>query len=246
MEYSEDLKQIDFLSASFFANVTTLFETITFFNNSVTCAFETKNTKLMNSYSTLLNALKHSSKNENENDVFFKHMPALCFSNLVSSFEDYLLEMALIALKKQPLKMAKATCDLKMLLELSKDEIIEYKAREHLNTILYAKPLDYMRGICDLLGVKPDVIKNEWMEYIEIKARRDLGVHNRWIKNDTYIRKTKEAGITTVPDEYLKPDLNTYKAAFHTCSQLVAKITDEVLVNVYKQPPLIGDIFNKI
>ena len=38
-----------------------------------------------------------------------------------------------------------------------------------------------------------------WPSFVEMKARRDLGVHNNWVTNGIYLRKLKEIGFADHP-----------------------------------------------
>jgi hypothetical protein len=55
---------------------------------------------------------------------------------------------------------------------------------------MYEKPEDYLKKICTILSIESKQIEPFWPYYIEAKARRDVGVHNNWKCNETYLRKT--------------------------------------------------------
>jgi hypothetical protein len=70
----------------------------------------------------------------------------------------------------------------------SHTDIINYLIREKLTAISYAKPIEYLKFIEQALSVKLE--NNQcFSDYIEMKATRDLIVHNSGIINDVYINK---------------------------------------------------------
>ena len=78
------------------------------------------------------------------------------------------------------------------------------------NQLMYQKPENYMKALCKLLSINAPDINDLSPHYIEIKARRDLAIHNGWICNEVYLRKLSDAKIEskfvlgdfTVPDEF--------------------------------------------
>ena len=58
-----------------------------------------------------------------------------------------------------------------------------------------------MAGVVDALANQPphngSVLLPLWPQFVEIKARRDIGIHNNWVCNQTYLRKVAEAGLQT-------------------------------------------------
>lgn len=230
---------IDVIASNYFKSTSLLFDTVTFFNISVECVYTDKNEKLIASYNKLKNTFSNHAICENSNpadSLLLKHMPSLCFSSLVSAFENYLIEMLVLTLTNFPKKIAKETIDMDKLIELTKEEIILYKANEYINKIMYKSPKDYLKSLSSLLSLNEQDIASDFNHYIEIKARRDLGVHNNWRKNEIYERKVAEAGIKTPNVETLMPDLYYFKDSFYTCSKLVKEITNQCCVNMFKIP----------
>lgn len=237
-------QQLDFISASYFNKATILFNSIIFFNHSVTACYTLRDERqvlaLKNLKLSLNKSLVKLNIEELERDILFKHMPSMCFFSLVSAFEDYLIEISMLVLSKYPQKMAKETVDFKLVLELTKGELLEIKSKDYLNKIMYKKPRDYMVSICELLGISSDEIKDDFYKYIEIKARRDLGIHNQWMKNDIYIRKLDEIGVKSDDDFYMAPDLDYFRMAFDICGSLVKNITNEISIKVFKSGVIVS------
>lgn len=67
-------------------------------------------------------------------------------------------------------------------------DIISYLIKEKLVAISYAKPIEYLKFLEQALSVKLE--DNEcFTDYVEMKATRDLIVHNSGIINDVYLSK---------------------------------------------------------
>ncbi|MBO9681471.1 MAG: hypothetical protein J7502_02155 [Flavisolibacter sp.] len=84
----------------------------------------------------------------------------------------------------------------------SHKEILSYLIKEKLVAISYAKPNDYLKFIEQALSVKLE--NNEcFQDYIEMKATRDLIVHNSGIINDVYIVKSGKKGRGSVGERII-------------------------------------------
>lgn len=230
-------ENIGLIANNYFKSTIALFETITFFNYSIASVYDDKNEKMVESFNKLEQILLEQKKEEKEDSgtkLILTHMPSLCFSSLVSAFENFLIEMLALALKMHPHKIAKESVDLKKVIELSREEIILFKANEYINQIMYKTPKDYLKSLSNILSLSEESIAPAFNMYIEIKARRDLGVHNNWRKNEIYERKVAEAKISPPTKNILSPNLEYYKYAFNVCSFLVQKISNQTCKNLFK------------
>ena len=104
---------------------------------------------------------------------------------------------------------------------------------------MYEKPLDYLNRIASLLSIDQKQLEHLWPIFIEAKARRDVGVHNGWICNAIYLRKTKEAGIkatSKLGDSLLPCDdeyINSVASALDKLADLIAdQVSSKHLTNV--------------
>ncbi|HHI1838192.1 TPA: hypothetical protein ACP4YJ_000877 [Enterobacter cloacae] len=230
-------ENIGLIANNYFKSTIALFETITFFNYSIASVYDDKNEKMVESFNKLEQILLEQKKEEKEDSgtkLILTHMPSLCFSSLVSAFENFLIEMLALALKMHPHKIAKESVDLKKVIELSREEVILFKANEYINQIMYKTPKDYLKSLSNILSLSEESIAPAFNMYIEIKARRDLGVHNNWRKNEIYERKVAEAKISPPTKNILSPNLEYYKYAFNVCSFLVQKISNQTCKNLFK------------
>lgn len=162
-----------------------------------------------------------------DSDVFKQSLIAA-----IAEVEGYLQDILRIFLAAYPEKLGvsirgvevekKVPLDL-ILASDNKEQIVSRVMDVHLNSLFYAKPLEYFAYIENMLSIQ---ISEEAKEnYIEIKATRDIIVHNAGIANDTYAEKAgnKSRAKSQQPlifnEEY-------FKSAIGTMKQVVISIYD--------------------
>jgi len=124
------------------------------------------------------------------------YLIAQLFIAHISAFELFLQEMITVIIRNYPHKIGSVQFKLSEILQTDDLEDLVFRAAEEtLNKLTYRKPSEYLKEVCDIFSVDPSLIANDWLVFIEAKARRDLGVHNGWICNQTYIRKMTESQI---------------------------------------------------
>jgi hypothetical protein len=120
-----------------------------------------------------------------------EHYRGVLFINLISNVELFFSLLVKAAIVKNPQKVWGTKIELKEIIEgANTDELIERCAEETINRLLYEKPDDYLIKLCEILSIDESEILECWPNYVEAKARRDLGVHNDWVCNEIYLRKT--------------------------------------------------------
>lgn len=146
---------------------------------------------------------------------------------LVSEVEHFLANAVSMALRLYPGKMASYTFSLSEILTVSStDELIERAASSKLQDLMYEKPLDYLAGLCNILSIQKQSLELQWPSFVELKARRDLGVHNDWTVNAVYLRKVKEAKVEQLPllGTRLIPDFKYLLQSMELCYDLISKL----------------------
>jgi hypothetical protein len=137
------------------------------------------------------------------------------FISLVASFELFIQDVVTTVVVHYPKKVGKVEFKLSEIVDAgSPDELVKRAVEATLNGLIYQKPMEYLKGITELLSLDIDPFVPSWPLFVEAKARRDLGVHNGWRCNDVYLRKVREAGLTPAykvgervfppPDTYLQ------------------------------------------
>lgn len=167
----------------------------------------------------------------------YTYLTAQLFVTYISSFEVFLQRVVSCVVAKNPRKLGSIQFRLADILDSDKEELIAKAIDEHLNKLMYRKPLEYLSDLCDLLSIDRTELDDLWPVYVEAKARRDLGVHAAWRCNATYLRKTAEAGVTStlklgesaVPDDddYIGPLTDRLDDLADRIVEMVKKKHDE-------------------
>lgn len=138
---------------------------------------------------------------------------SVLFVDLISSVEVYLANIIRIILKRYPKKIVNAQFSLADVLDRSVDELVSEASEKYIYSLMYKKPKEIIKELCNLLSVDWRVLQDTWTVFIEAKARRDIGMHNNWICNETYIRKVEESGVSvscTVGDNLIPNEQQYY------------------------------------
>lgn len=148
------------------------------------------------------------------------------FVSLITLFETLLFDLQKIVLLQYPLKIPNFSIEFNDIVEAeNKEQIISFAIDKYLMSISYQKPLKYKESFLKIISAKKEFLKDEWIKYIEMKARRDLGVHNNWFINDTYLRKIAEVGLKhTKSDKYLFPTETYFNKGSMLIDEMIMKI----------------------
>jgi hypothetical protein len=129
------------------------------------------------------------------------------FVSIVASVEDYLSKIMAWILKTDSKRLKCTIKDVKMVdtvsvidlvdndIETIFDNIIDLR----LASLFYASPQKQLEYLDKALGIKID--DTIWKKWIEIKARRDLWIHNAGIVNQIYLDKSKDAALCSIGQE---------------------------------------------
>ncbi len=161
---------------------------------------------------------------------------AMLFTALVASFELFLQETLTAVVIAYPKKVGQAQFPLIDILDAPDEEVLVRRAiDDRLNKLMYQKPLNYLDEVCGLLSIDAAPLRSRWTTVIEAKARRDVGVHNGWLCNKTYLRKLAEAGVPSgaaLGDSLIPSDDDYVSSVVHTFRDL-ALITRNELIKTY-------------
>ncbi|HGD3425589.1 TPA: hypothetical protein ACI4DF_004302 [Enterobacter hormaechei] len=230
--HSEHYNSLDRISSLYFIKADALFRTIVFQNIAISHAIEDVNPKLYSAYKNLESFLEKYSPEVSDkgirHDLVEKHMPSLCFSSLVSAFEDYIIEITKLIFILKPENLDKIKCDYGTYKSLSKEDLFDYLVNEGVSNLTFGSAKEYINKFCKTTCIDKKQIEPFLKQYIEIKARRDTGVHNNWIKDARYEKKLAEIGIKPNESCYLTPDLEYFRYAFNLCGELVKIISNNI------------------
>jgi hypothetical protein len=179
--------------------------------------------------SDLLQSLDSSPESRQAQVSFETLFSATLFVNLISEVEHFFVSSAATAIRLHPGKVGSETFRLSDVLAVSStDELVERAADRALQALMYEKPADYLSGLCEIVSIEKTHLLEIWLSFVEMKARRDLGVHNNWVTNGIYLRKLREIGFDDYPfiGVRLIPNFAYLEASIETCHRLVGKMAN--------------------
>lgn len=109
---------------------------------------------------------------------------------LVAITEAYIGDVVRALIRKYPQKLSgKRSIHLQAVLECSSIEEVHLRATDNLlNELSYKSPAEFAESIQDLISL--NLLEcPAFHKYMEIKASRDIFIHNRGVANDIYVRK---------------------------------------------------------
>lgn len=87
-----------------------------------------------------------------------------------------------------------------------------------LNELAYKSPKEYAEAVQELIGINL-MECTAFQKYVEIKATRDVYIHNSGVANDIYARKA-DVHARVKPKNKLPVGLQYFLASFEQCAQL--------------------------
>lgn len=150
--------------------------------------------------------------------------------SLITEVELYFTEAIKSILIAHPKKLGSTEFKLAEIVERSREEIVLMAAEKHLNSLMYKKPNEYLAELCKIMSIESTQVAPLWPAFIEAKARRDLGIHNNWLVNDTYLRKLADCGIKSSAEKnsMICPRHVYIHTTIGHCRKLVMDIADLV------------------
>ncbi|MGN2245031.1 hypothetical protein ACFWZU_16185 [Frateuria sp. GZRR33] len=139
---------------------------------------------------------------------------------LVTITESMLGDVLRAVVVRYPQKLgAKRTILIQAVLEASSLQEVHLKATDALaNELSYKSPVEFAEAVDGLIGVNLLALP-AFHKYVEVKATRDIHVHNRGIANDMYVRKAS-SHARVKPGAYLPVDTQYFLEAYEACLQV--------------------------
>jgi hypothetical protein len=122
------------------------------------------------------------------------HFAALFLISVVSRVEYFFVDTITVLVRQYPKKVGSVTFKLSEIITSSREELILAAIEAHLTRVTYKRPAEYLEELVQLWSIDSAPLSVWWPEFVENKARRDLGIHNDWIVNRVYKRKIGEVG----------------------------------------------------
>ena len=143
--------------------------------------------------------------------------------------ENYLFDTLLQIINWYPQKLLVGDMkfDVSMVIEsYDLDELISRIVEKRIYSVFYDSPVKYLNHIEQTLNISiPEEIKKS---YAEIKATRDLIVHNDGVINELYIRKTGKEARSKIGDK-IWVSAEYFDGSITCMKKLVALIFEQIL-----------------
>lgn len=175
-------------------------------------------------------------KNACNKDLYYS-----TFTYLVAGMEDFFTQLIKLILQKDNRRLLvtikdinfKSKYDLEnIVLANNKEDIIDFIIEDRIISIMYANPRCQSEYFRKALSI--NISDDEWNKWYEIKATRDIIVHNLGIINETYIEKTGVSSRGNLGDairvdtSYFLSSIKFMKKIISTCNVI---IKDEFVFN---------------
>lgn len=173
-------------------------------------------------------------------DILNRFMDRELYENLivtaVSQYEAFLFDVLYEVLKEYPKKLVVRVdgtskdrdVSLEAILDASSyREVIDNIIEERCQSFLYASPKQYMAYLAKVVHLNTD--HTTYREFMEIKAARDIIVHNNGVINDTYIAKAGQCArgklgrVLKIDEHYFDEVIAILKKLSGSASRDVAK-----------------------
>ncbi len=158
----------------------------------------------------------------------FTQMPLNGLAQLVTITEALVGDVVRAVVVRYPQKLgAKRVIQLQSVLEAQSLEEVHMRATDSLlNELSYKSPSDFACALDDLLSINL-LGCPAFHKYIELKATRDIHVHNRGVVNETYLKKA--ASHARARDKmWLPVDIPYFLESYEACLQLTEWLEHEL------------------
>ena len=168
-----------------------------------------------------------------KNRIINKDIYNSAFITMVASVEDYFSKIITLILKYdikrikctiQGVNMAN-TISVVDVIDNDKETLIENIVNQRINSLFYASPQKQIEYFDAALGIR--IEEDNWEHWIEMKARRDLLVHNAGIINSVYIQKTNRIYNVKLGDEIII-DYEYFSESVANMKKLVGVLDREI------------------
>jgi hypothetical protein len=139
-------------------------------------------------------------KDKELKEIYDRFLSRELFENLivtaVSYFESFLFAVLQLILLEYPKKLTLSVHGIDTKKEIPLETLLDSGSREdalravierQLNSLSYARPKAYLDYLNSVTGV--DTLDLAFLDYVEIKATRDIIIHNSGIINNVYLSK---------------------------------------------------------
>ena len=158
----------------------------------------------------------------------YHQLPVNYLIQLVTSVETMLSDVLRILIMQYPKKLgSKRSISMRSVLESSSIEEIHLCATNTLlNELAYKSPTDFANLVENIISI--NLLEcPAYHRYVEIKATRDIYIHNRGIANDIYLKKSGIHARVKL-NENIPVTLQYYLESYESCLQITEWLESEL------------------
>lgn len=158
----------------------------------------------------------------------FHQMPVNGIGQLVTTTEALLGDVVRTVIVRHPQKLgAKRSIQLQAILEAQSLEEVHLRATDALlNELSYKSPAEFSEALDNLLSI--NLLEcPAFHKYVELKATRDIYVHNRGIVNETYLKKAGSHARART-GAVLPVDIPYFLESYEACLQVTEWLEQEL------------------
>jgi hypothetical protein len=150
----------------------------------------------------------------------FQQLPINGIVQLVTIVDALLGDVVRSVVVRYPQKLgAKRSIQLQSILESKSLEEIHLRATDALlNELSYKSPIDFASAVEDLLSINLAECP-AFHKYVELKATRDIHIHNRGVVNETYLKKAG-SHARAAAGAALPVDIQYFLESYEACIQI--------------------------
>lgn len=158
----------------------------------------------------------------------FQQLPINGIVQLVTIVDALLGDIVRSVVVRYPQKLGgKRTIQLQTLLESKSLEEVHLRATDALlNELSYKSPADFAEAVHGLLSINL-VECPAFHKYIELKATRDIHIHNRGYVNETYLKKSG-SHARAASGALLPVDITYFLESYEACIQITEWLEKEL------------------
>ncbi|MBU0587398.1 MAG: hypothetical protein KJ852_02410 [Gammaproteobacteria bacterium] len=162
-----------------------------------------------------------------------QQMPINGLAQLVTITEALLSDIVRNIIIRYPQKLgAKRTIQLQAVLEAQSLEEVHLRATDSLlHDLSYKSPAEFSEALNNLLAINLMECP-AFHKYIELKATRDIHVHNRGYVNETYLKKSASHARARA-NQFLPVDIPYFLESYEACLQLTEWLEQELNLHWY-------------
>lgn len=223
-------------------NIDSIYHLNSFFDSAV-------NEAILNDRTSLLSLIriagehlprKFSEREKNSiinspNDRVLPFLRGQLFIALIANIEDYYTQVMKCILYAFPKKIQLDKIESKEILgKTNYNEVLEVLISKYLTQLFYESPKNYRKSIEKILSLNSETLEKYWSNYIEMKATRDIGLHNNWKVNLIYLHKADSLARKTEINSFLPVTIDYFDRSINILKDMVSE-TEKSILSKYKQ-----------